>query len=156
MLRYSIAFFQWRKKFNKPPENMKSEQERADYTEKKMEQLVEVFESKINFIRKYSKKLYKLSDKYKANALTVQQEAAAAEQAKQTKKEGEKKKKKVSESKKDSQKDVQEETIDLEKINHLHEIGWMYPKEYQPLKHYAGENDQNNIVRKEFDDLVYD
>lgn len=32
----------------------------------------------------------------------------------------------------------------------------MYPKEYMPLDHYAGPHDENNIVRKDFDDLVYD
>ena len=68
MLRYSIAFFQWRKKFNvKPLEELKTKEER-DQAEDKLEQLTEVFDSKIGFIRKNSKKLTKMSDEFKANA----------------------------------------------------------------------------------------
>ena len=43
---------------------------------------------------------------------------------------------------------------DTQIINHFHEIGWMNPE--GPYKSFAGEGDENNIVRKEFDDLVYD
>lgn len=45
-------------------------------------------------------------------------------------------------------------TLDLNQINHFHEIGWMNPE--GPYKSFAGDGDENNIVRKNFDDLVYD
>ena len=39
-------------------------------------------------------------------------------------------------------------------INHFHEIGWMNPE--GPFKSFAGDGDENNIIRKNFEDLVYD
>jgi len=41
-------------------------------------------------------------------------------------------------------------------INHFHEIGWMHPDLKVQSTSFAGDGDCNNIVRKEFDDLVYD
>lgn len=68
MLRYSIAFFQWRRKFKvKPIEDCQNEDEQREATDK-LEQLEEVFDSKIAFIRKYSHRLYGMKDQLKAKA----------------------------------------------------------------------------------------
>ena len=42
---------------------------------------------------------------------------------------------------------------DANAINHFHEIGWMNPD--QPTSTFAGPHDQDNLVRKTFDDPVY-
>lgn len=44
--------------------------------------------------------------------------------------------------------------MEIDVVNHFHEIGWMNPE--GPFKSFAGEGDENNIVRKNFEDLVYD
>ena len=46
------------------------------------------------------------------------------------------------------------DTSDINYINHFHEIGWMDP--YHPTTSFAGHGDQNNIIRKTFEDPVYD
>jgi len=46
--------------------------------------------------------------------------------------------------------------VNIFEINHFHEIGWMHPDKKMQETTFAGEGDCNNIVRKEFDDLVYE
>lgn len=94
-----------------------------------------------------------MRDQLKAKAQTKARDTQASELTRSAKspKEGARRSR-ITDLKKSNDGDAQD-TGDVNAINHFHEIGWMNPD--HPTSTFAGPSDQDNLVRKTFDDPVY-
>jgi len=121
-----------------------------------------VFDSKIGFIRRFSHRLFAQADQLKIQAEKIQAMSQPKSPSNQAQNESSQTLKPVKDEKKNPRRSAKRSALTEEpakelnklEVNHFHEIGWMHPD--PQAKTFAGEGDCNNIVRKEFDDLVYD